>query len=97
MLMFTFHIAFALSLMALTLGLFLMKCGNWCNKSSCDTTNQPACKTKCKSWCGAIIVILALLSLICTGHAGYCYWKAGAFTMPAAMEVISETIDMHVK
>ncbi|MFI4956809.1 MAG: hypothetical protein ACHQAX_06345 [Gammaproteobacteria bacterium] len=101
MLMFTFHIAFALGLMALTFGLFLKKssCNNCCAKS-CETTSagaQNGCKSKCRCWAGLIIVILALLSLICTGHAGYQYWKAGAFKMPVAMEATSETINMKVQ
>ncbi len=98
MLMFTMHIAFALGLIALTLGLCLKK---WCCccKSNCETTGEKggACGTsKCRCWCGMVIVILALLSLLCTVHTGYGYWKAGEFKMPAPMAT-EETIHMSVQ
>jgi hypothetical protein len=43
-----------------------------------------------------VIVILALLSLLCTVHTGYGYWKAGEFKMPAPMAT-EETINMSVQ
>jgi hypothetical protein len=99
MLMFTFHIAFALGLIALTLGLFLKKCckcGGGCKTQQCDTNGQGKCSCKCGSWCAMIVIILAALSLVCTMHAGYSHWKAGDFHMPAAMAT-GETIQMNVE
>jgi hypothetical protein len=101
--MFTFHIAFALGLMALTFGIMLKKKCCQCCAKSCDTNANAGqngmCKSKCKCscWMGMIISILALLSLICTGHAGYQYWKAGEFKMPMAMQSTTETINMKVQ
>ncbi len=95
MLMFTFHIAFALGLIALSMGLFLKKCCG-CKSQQCDTANQGKC-SKCGHCCAWIIIVLAGLSLLCTIHSGYKHWKAGDFHMEAPAVMTGETIEMKVQ
>lgn len=73
MLMYMFHIAMALGLIALVMGLGMCKC--CCKAGQCDTD----CKVKCGRICGYIIVILATISLLCTMHAGYKHMTMGMF------------------
>lgn len=80
MLMYMFHIAMALGLVALVMGFKLMcKSGCCCKAGSCDT-KEGCSKSKCCMKIAAyIVVILATISLICTMHAGYMHMKMGAF------------------
>lgn len=86
MLMFPFHIAYALNLIALTAGTALYA---WV-----------ACKEG-KGTCfakaiGIIVIILSILSLICTVFYGVKYWKAGLDKAPLVM--MQEMMqDMHKK
>lgn len=66
MAMYMFHIAFALGLIALMMGLCMWK---GCCKSSCNT-NSEKCGS-CGKWAGLIITLLALISLACLMHSGY--------------------------
>jgi hypothetical protein len=66
MAMYMFHIAFALGLIALVMGLSMMKC---CCKAACDANGGKCCK--CGKWMGIIITLLALVSLACTMNTGY--------------------------
>jgi uncharacterized membrane protein len=78
MAMYMFHIAFALGLIALVMGLSMCKC---CCKTACDTNAGKCCK--CGKWIGIIITILALISLACTMNTGYKQMKLkdGIMTM----------------
>lgn len=98
MLMSMFHIAVGVSLMALIMGISLMKCASkcCCKKAECDT-QQSGCATKCMkcgSCCGLVLSIIAALSLACTLYSGFKFWKAGMFDMAPAMMMMQETVDM---
>jgi hypothetical protein len=86
MLMYMFHITFALGLIALVMGLAMCKC--CCKGQVCEThpmgattttvTSVNNCsKCHCRKWCGIIISILAIISLVCTICTGYKQMKAG--------------------
>lgn len=81
MLMYMFHIALALSLVALVMGFKLMCKAGCCDKSgTCDTNKEGCSKSKCCMKIAAyLVVILATISTLCTLHAGYMHMKMGAF------------------
>lgn len=77
MLMYMFHIAFAVGLMALIMGLNMCCCG----KGSCDSHG------KCGKFCGWIIVILAVISLLCTMHSGYQHYMDKKFDVEMMIDM----------
>lgn len=67
MMMFQFHIALALGLIALSSGLALFACSD---KHACSGFSKIL---------GSLIVIMAILSTACTVYCGVTCWKQGAF------------------
>lgn len=91
MLMYMFHIAIALGLVALVMGLKLCKCCG-CKAGQCDANCKISCCTKI---CGYIVVALATISLLCTIHAGYMHMKMGDFGQ--GMVINLDMIDMTME
>lgn len=71
MFMYMFHIAFGIGLMALVMGLSMCKC--CCHGGTCEGK----CGGSCRKWAGAIISILAIISLGCTVMTGYKQMNSG--------------------
>jgi hypothetical protein len=90
MMMFQFHIALALGLIALASGVALFGCSE---KHSCSGFAKIL---------GFFIVIMALFSTACTVYCGVTYWNKGAFSqchmqtkqaMPAPDESMKKTAE----
>ena len=80
MMMFSFHIALATSLIALASGIALL---GWAKKF----------EGGCRFWCnlfGFIITILAILSVACTLWTGVQLWKGGYLEGPKMMEMMEQ-------
>lgn len=73
MLMYIFHIAFGVGLIALIMGLNMC-----CTKGSCEGG-------KCGKFFGFIIVIVALISVVCTGWTGINHMMEGKMKGPMHM------------
>jgi hypothetical protein len=87
MLMFTFHIAQALSLMALGLGVgFIVWAGR----------NQGSGAGALKFF-GYIIAILSVLNIACNSYTSYKYWQKGYYEMPMMMKMMGNQMpdNMH--
>ena len=71
---FLFHLAFAMELIALAVGIGLL---TWAyrNKGQCIGVARVF---------GYIITVLAVLVLLCTACCGICYWVKGYFRSPVA-------------
>lgn len=68
MMMFQFHIAVALGLIALASGVALCV---WPDRQSCSGLAK---------FLGFIIVVMSILSTACTVYCGITYWKQGDLT-----------------
>lgn len=75
MLMYMFHIAFGIGLIALVMGISMCKC---CCKGACEPGK---CGSGCGKWCGIIISILAIISLGCTVNSAYKQMNGGMMDM----------------
>lgn len=94
MFMYMFHIAFGIGLIALVMGLSMCCCKPCC-KAACETGaagTAPKSGSGCRKWCGVIISILALISLVCTVNTAYKQYNSGMMEM--SMEEMHKMKDM---
>jgi hypothetical protein len=82
MLMFTFHIAQALSLMALGLGVWFIVSA---------ARNDGKCSGALKFF-GYIIAIIAIMNIACNSYTSYHYWKEGLYNMPMMTKMMDNKV-----
>lgn len=84
--MFIFHIAFSLSLIALTLGMALHA---WAGRNGMGFAQ----------FIGFLVVVFALISTVCTGYYGYLAFKQGPMMpmMGNMQQMRQQMIDQNMK